>query len=137
MNGKKITMVISLCFYFIIFLLTIVAKKIHIASLPKVTVECLEFVTFEREEQAKENSNMLEFGLGLPKTLYDNHEIYVISTEIMNGEERSIARIVTDLVLGRENEDYYEVLEGISNLDQVIVYSDGVIYEGEEVAIEK
>lgn len=139
MKMKKITLVVTVLFLVVMLFLTVGARKIHIASLPKVTVSSLEMVRFEVEqgEESKEKSSTVEFSLGLPKELYDEQKIFVISMEVVNGEERSIAREVYNLVLGRENKDCYEVVEGITSLDQVILSEDESIQDGDEVYIEK
>lgn len=139
MNTKRITWIFTVLFFAAMFFLALVARRIHIASLPKVTVCSLEMVQFEEKqgEESEEKNSSVEFSLGLPKELYHGQKIFVISMEVVNGEERSIAREVYHLVLGRENKDCYEVVEGITSLDRVILSEEESIQNGDEVYIEQ
>lgn len=139
MKTKRITWIVTGLFFVVMLFLTVVTRKIHIASLPKVTVCSLEMVWFDEKqgEESEEENSMLQLSLGLPKELYHGQKIFVISMEVVNGEERSIAREVNHLVLGRESKDYYEVVEGISSLDQVILSEEESIQDGDEVYIEQ
>lgn len=133
---KKITMVITVVFFATMLLLSLTAKKLYQSSLPKVQVATLEYENFE-EEGTTDGGQFFDFAFGLPKDLYNGGTVYVISNETINGEIRTIARTVVGLKLGRENEDYYEVLEGISYGAQVIIRGGEIIQDGDEVLIEE
>jgi|GEM_PF-390044 len=149
MSGKRTTLIVSVIFYIIMIIFTVSARKIHNESLPRVTVESLAYEAFAEEEaavdvksEADEKSELnktpmnYEWNVGILKELYDNQKVYIISKEIMNGEERSIAKEVTNLVIGRSNDTSYEVLSGLSVLDQVIITGQELIQDGREVYVE-
>ena len=129
-------MVITVVFFATMLLLGLTAKKLHQSSLPRVQVAALEYQNFQQEETA-DGGQFLDFAFGLPKDWYNQGTIYVISNETVNGEVRTIARPVVGLKLGRENEDYYEVLEGLSYGVQVIISCSENIQDGDEVLIEE
>lgn len=133
---KKITIIITGAFFIAMLLLSFTAKRMHQSSLPKVQAATLEYQYFV-DEETQEGAQFLGFAYGLPKKLYDDGIVFIISNEVVNGEVRTIARRVVDLKLGRENEDYYEVIEGISYGVQVIMSGDETIQDGDEVLIEK
>ena len=126
-------------FFAIMGILTITVRKIHIASLPKVTIGYLEMTKFEEnsESDTKDEGIQSEYRLGLPKAIYECQPIYVISKETVNGEERDIARKVEKLEVGRENGQYYEVLNGITSLEPIIVSGMESVQDGSEVFIEE
>lgn len=124
-NRKKITLIVGAVFYLGILVLSITAKQIHIAMLPKVTVVNLGTKVFG------DNAN-----IALPKELYDNKTVYILTKEIVNGEERCIANEVTDLVLGQSDATDYEVIQGILFIDQVITSGQELLQNGCEVHVE-
>ena len=156
MNIKKITLITGAVFYLAMLVLSFTAKKMHIASLPKVTVENLKTERFEdkivdTEESEIENkeetvtteksvnimeSNQYRWNVAIPKELYDNQKVYIIIKEILNGEERSIAKEVTNLVIGQSNDSNYEVISGLSSYDQVVRTGQKLIQDGCEVYVE-
>lgn len=140
MRTKRITIFVCVFFYVILLVLTLAARPIHNASLPRVTVGTLDFKEFDYVED--ESSDIAfrknyRLSVGLPKELYDNHKVYIIRKEIVNGEERDIAREVTNLELGQSNDKFYEVIRGISMLDQVVFTGQEYIQDGSEVYVEK
>lgn len=153
MRAKRITIIVCAFFYIILLTLTFSARRIHNASLPRVTVINLEFERFEDAEgndpldkdkgnnndTGNSNRNRMNFKLsvGIPKELYDNHKIYVIRREIVNGEERNIAREAINLEIGQSNDKFYEVIRGLSGLDQVVLTGHELIQDGSEVYVEK
>lgn len=134
MKKKKVVFLCSAVFYLGMFVMAVSARKIHEATLPRVTICMLDYVTFiERQEDSK---TLHTTGLGLAKELYDGKQVYVVQQQMVNGEERSIARDVTnDLVLGKETEDYYEVLEGISGMAMVVTATEKPLWNGCEVYV--
>lgn len=137
MNGKKITAMVSIIFYLVMIILSINVRKIHTASLPRVTVGNLEGEKFaSKEGDTDDESSPIEFSVGIPKVLYDHGKVYVIVKEMVNGEDRVIAREVTDLVISRDNGTHYEVISGISGIDLVVMSGQQLIYNGCEVYVE-
>ncbi len=126
---RKITIILCFIFFLAMAILSFTARSIHNMTLPKVTVGYL------RNENFIEN-NVNNMGLAIPKEMYDsNQNIYVIRREIVNGEERNIARMAK-LRIGSSNEEYYEVKQGISILDLVILSGGEMIRDGMEVYVE-
>lgn len=165
MRAKRITIIVCAFFYIILLTLTFSARRIHNASLPRVTVINLEFERFEDKVEAEgferepslgndpldkdnkgknndtgnSNRNRMNFKLsvGIPKELYENNKIYIIRREIVNGEERNIAREATNLEVGQSNDKFYEVIRGLSSLDQVVLTGHELIQDGSEVYVEE
>ena len=74
--------------------------------------------------------------IGIPKELYDNHEIYILSSEMINGEIRTVVRNVTEKVeIGRSNEDSYEILKGLYGMNKIIIDGFENIQDGCEVYV--
>lgn len=134
MNSKKITLIAGAIFYTTMLVLSITAKKIHIASLPKVTVESFESERFEDEGADPIN---YKWNLVIPQELYDNQKVYIIIKEIVNGEERNIAKEVKDIEIGQSNDSGYEVIRGLSSIDQIITTGQEMIQDGCEVYVEE
>lgn len=132
---KKILWIITSTFFIVILLLSIFAKRIHQSFLPKVQVITLDYEYFE-DDGSKENQLLFDMTYGIPKELC-KEEVFIISTELVNGENRTIARLATDLKLGRENAKCYEVLEGIGHDAKIISHSNKRIQDGDEVIIEE
>lgn len=78
-----------------------------------------------------------DFCLDIPKEVCDNKKVFVLSTRIINGEERIVAREVSNLELGRVNDGFYEVINGISLLDEVIIEGQDKLQDGCEVYVEE
>lgn len=78
-----------------------------------------------------------DFCLAIPKEVCDNKKVFVLSTRIINGEERIVAREVSNLELGRVNDGFYEVINGISLLDEVIIEGQDKLQDGCEVYVEE
>ena len=74
--------------------------------------------------------------IGIPKELYDNHEIYILSSEMINGEIRTVVRNVTEKVeIGRSNENSYEILKGLYGMNKIIIDGFEIIQDGCEVYV--
>ena len=75
---------------------------------------------------------------GVPKELYDNNELYILSSEMINGEIRTIVRNVTEEVeIGRSNEESYEVVKGLYGFNEIIIDGLEDIEDGCEVYVIK
>lgn len=129
-GGKKLLAAVSILFYAGMLLLTLGARSLHESRLPKVTVTSPEMKAFRVE-------NYETFSPALPQELADSGRIFVISEEIINGEPRQIARLVSDLETGGLSSDgYRELKNGPSTLTKVIVDGREELSGGEEVLIE-
>ena len=148
MRGKKITLIVTAFFYIFMLVFSVSARKIHVASLPRVKVTDIEFETFEIEEQeqleVEEEADNWNFNMdfdrafGVPKELYDNNELYILSSEMINGEIRTIVRNVTEEVeIGRSNEESYEVVKGLYGFNEIIIDGLENIEDGCEVYVIK
>lgn len=175
MNAKRIILILSAIFYIVMLILSISVRKIHIASLPRVKVARLDFISFKNESEAdasladiniadiaeadkgeadaretiatadngaiENDSNYVpssyEFCLAIPKKICDNKKVFILSTRVINGEERTVAREVSNLELGRANDSFYEVINGISLLDEVIIEGQDKLQDGCEVYVEE
>lgn len=125
MKHKRKILVVGTVFYLSMLFLSVSAKRIHTAKLPKVTVTNLETKNFG------ECANV-----AIPKEVYDSYPVYIIEKEILNGEERSFAKEVTDLVIGQSDDLNYEVIQGLTWMDQVIVNNQNQLKDGCEVYVE-
>lgn len=145
MRGKKITLIATAFFYILMLIFSVSARKIHLARLPRVKATDVKFEIFEREEQEEDNeagnwnANMdYDMEIGIPKDIYDSHELYILSSEMINGEIRTVVRNVTEEVeIGRSNEESYEVLKGLYGLNEIIIEGLENIQDGCEVYVIK
>lgn len=141
MSGKKTTLIVMAIFYITMLAFTVSARKIHVASLPRVKVTDVKFEIFEVEEYEDEsgsgNTNRdYDMEIGIPKELYDNYEIYILSSEMINGEIRTVVRNVTEKVeIGRSNEVSYEILKGLYGMNKIIIDGFENIQDGCEVYV--
>ncbi len=117
----------SLAFYVLMLILALCARGWHRASLPQVEVTTPKFGNFWEGEDISSTA-------ALPEKLVENGKLFLISEEVVNGEVRTIAREVKDLVLGRVGKGYREILNGPDMLSRVIV-TDIALSDGQEVWI--
>ncbi len=155
MGSKKIIGIISVSFLLTMLILTFTARKIHNASLPRVRTASLTYEVFmdslgkeagsehesvtEKTGKGDQSERIASYDIGsygIPRQIYDNHKVFILSKEMINGEERDIAREVADLVIGRSNDTSYEVIEGLSALDQIIISGQELVQDGCEVYVE-
>lgn len=127
---KRIVLIISVLFYAGMFFMTCTARTLHEAKLPHVKVLELEYELFIDGEGNQ------SFGAAFPKEWYREGELYKISNVMINDEYRTIARRVEDLELGLENEEYYQVKNGIGANEKIIVDGLDKVTDGCEVYIE-
>lgn len=126
---KRILFTVSILFYAGMLLLTLFARKLHDRTLPQVEVKTIEIGAFYGE------NGINSFGVSLPKKFYHDGIIYRISIEQINKELRTVARLVSDLEIGLENEICYEIKKGLSYDDKIIVSGLEGITDGCEVYI--
>lgn len=138
MKWKERTIIVSILFYAVMLILTASARIIHNSTLPKVTVGYLEGQRFQQNESYNEKDILTKvlISIGIPKTLYESQHVYILSKEIINGEERNIAREVMNLEIGRSSDTHYEVIKGISGIDLVILTGGELVEDGQEVYVE-
>lgn len=125
---KLICIIITVLFFVIMFMLTIFARQLHDATLPKVTVERLDNALFPNDVGGSESQ------LVISAEMYHSGKVYVLYTGVKNGEERQLVRLV-QVEIGREGDGVYEVLSGVDSRDYVVVAHEGELAHGAEVVI--
>ena len=128
MRKRKLLFAVIVLFYFSMALLAIVAKKLHTASMPRVRIEYLE----QRVFYVGESQTFLP---ALPRELCET-ELYYFSVEEKNGEVRYIARNLNGVTLGKEENGYCPVLDGMSAIWPLITTGAEQLTEGQEVFVE-
>jgi hypothetical protein len=133
---KIINAVITLFFFFLMLILSILARDIHNSQIPNVTVKRLtqENFTINSTLRSGEEVTTHQKRLSIPKSIIDSGEVYVITRIYINGEERDAARLVFPQI-GAENEKFYVVTSGIDRRDLVIFDSNNKLKDGDEVFI--
>lgn len=126
---KRLIIMISILFYAGMLFMTYAARPLHEAGLPHVTVLELEYGLFT-DENGEE-----VFGVMLPKKWFQEGELYKIAGERVNDEYRTIAKRVDSLEIGLENEDYYQVKNGLGGREQIIIGGLEGVVDGGEVYI--
>ena len=71
----------------------------------------------------------------LPKEWYQEEGLYTIRGTIINNEYRLIARRVDAIELGLENEDFYQVKNGMNAGEKIIVEGGNEVLDGCEVYV--
>lgn len=118
--------VATILFLLAMSFLSLSARHIHNATLPKVTTSRPQSMLFPTEDGELTQSFVIE------KSRYDKGETYIIYTRQKNGEERSFVRSI-NITIGREKDGYYEVISGVDSRDRLVTEWDGSIYDGCEV----
>lgn len=137
MRKKIASVLLTILFFGAMVILSFSARVIHNRMIPNVTTFRLPYVKFEIPHymQNGQLSFIEESYLpAIPKSLYEQGEVYYIDYQIINGEERTVARAAT-LIIGIENDEYYEVTDiGIQRV-LFIKTSDKPLHDGIEVHI--
>lgn len=128
MGKKKMLLAVVVLFYLGMALLAITVKPIHTASLPRVRIGYLEQRVFSVGEG-------IIYLPALPRELSET-ELYYLSEEEKNGEVRYIARKVDELILGKEENGYNPVLDGMSAFFPLITEGTEKLIDGQEVFVE-
>lgn len=123
----KVCLALTLLFFIGMTVLTFTARDIHNSRLPHVTAKRLTRELFGDGFTRK---------LALPKELTEGDGVFIITSRIINGEKRDIARRVV-LTTGQEDEEFYEVTGGIMGNELVIIESDRGLRDGDEVFVVK
>lgn len=128
MRKRTVLLIISGLFYGALLLLTVFAKKLYTASLPRVKIGYLE----QRAVTVGEERQYLPM---LPEKLYGK-TLFFVSTEEKNGELRYVARALEATVAEQQINGYYAVLDGINSFTALIVEGFEELEEGREVFVE-
>lgn len=129
MVKKKIVIIISILFYAGMLFMTCTARNLHETKLPHVKVVELEYGLFT------DGNGETSFGVTLPKKWYRDGEIYRIANVLINDEYRTIARKVDSLEIGLENDDDYQVKNGLGAREKIIISNLNGLTDGCEVYI--
>lgn len=131
--------VLSLLFYGAMLLLTLTAKDIHLARLPKVTASRLHNVTFSYLFTPENGEPYTVTGQmpGIPKELYDSGQIFVIVSEVTDYITCYYAKKISlKIDPSKENETYYAVSDSFFR-DMVILTGYEELEHGDEVNLLK
>ena len=127
MRGKKILFGISVLFYLGVILLSLSARRLYTASLPRVRIGYPEHRLFRVDgEQA--------YLPAIPEELAAK-ELYALAEVERNGELRYVAERLEPL-FGEWQDGYYPVLEGINILSPLVVEGMEGLTGGQEVFLE-
>lgn len=127
---------LSLLFYSAMLLLTIFAKDIHIARLPKVTAEPpgkqkFSYMTTGESGTIKRTMSVT----ALPKDMVDSGKVFVLETVTENDFIFYYAKQISVTVdETKENADYYAISSGLSMWgDTIITTGYETLKHGDEV----
>lgn len=132
---KKILVIITAVFLAAMLFLTAFARDIHNSSLPHVTASRLKQEQFPFE-YTDENGNTFtgtESKLAVTKEQYEQG-IYVLHKKEKNGETRDYIRLA-EIETGRENNEYIEIVSGVSYNERIVAEYTGKLYDGCEVVV--
>ena len=119
--------ILTVIFFASMAWLTANARSVHENSLPHVTAKRISREMFSGSYTRR---------LAVPKELFDTGDVFVISVRIVNGEKRNFARRVFIETVA-ENDEFYEVIEGLTGNELIIVESDRGFGDGDEVYLVK
>lgn len=133
---KTISISMMLMFFIAMFIFTLTARTIHNSQIPNVTAARLTYEDFEIEYTLESGQVMtsMQKRLAIPQSVYDKGDVYIITTIHINGEERTAVQKV-HLEIGNENNEFYEVVNGLTGLEIVVINSDKELITGNEVYI--
>lgn len=117
--------------------LTFAARPIHNSLIPNVRVFRLPHEKFEQAiylEDGTVSYTDVRHLLSIPKYLYEQGEIYIIENQVINDEERTVAKL-TSVLIGRENDEYYEVINTNIKNELFIKTSNKPLQNGIEVHV--
>ena len=127
MRGKKILFGISVLFYLGMILLSLSARRLYTASLPRVRIGYLEHRLFRVDGERA-------YLPAMPEELAAK-ELYALTEVERNGELRYVAERL-EPCFGERQDGYYPVLEGINILSPLVVEGMEGLTEGQEVCLE-
>ena len=127
MRGKKILFGISVLFYLGMIVLSLSARRLYTASLPRVRIGYPEHRLFRVDGERA-------YLPAMPEELAAK-ELYALAEVERNGELRYVAERLEPL-FGEWQDGYYPVLEGINILSPLVVEGMEGLTEGQEVCLE-
>ena len=129
---KKYILFLNLWFYLGMLFLTIYSRDIHNNHLVHIQGEKLHMKNFIIQE----NASIYKLKCyALPVILSNKEELYVVESKEKNKEMRLFAKRI-NVKLGGEQDGYVPILDGDYFGEIVIVKSDGLIEDGQEIIIE-
>lgn len=130
---KRITLIITIIFFAGMLILTLSARHIHNAFLPKVETGRAQQAPFPFEyiDESGAVQTGTQMKLSVTGEQLDNG-IYVIYSAVKNGEKRNFVRLA-DIAVGSEYNGFFEVISGLNSSDRIVISSDGELYDGAEV----
>jgi hypothetical protein len=133
---KKMLVVITAAFFAAMLFLTVFAEDIHTAALPVVSVQRPEQKTFPVEYTSEDGTTATgtQTAVAVSEALLESG-VYVIYTAKKNGTERTFVR-KAEIAAGEEKDGYFEVLSGLTYLDQIVTSDTADLYDGCEVRVE-
>ena len=134
-----ILVLLSILFYGGMLLLTVTAKDIHAARLPKVTASRPEkqsftyFVTIENGTIEQKSSFT-----ALPKNMVDSGKVFRLQSVTENDFTYYYARQLTVTIdKTKENDDYYAISDGLMFGETIIMTGYKTLKDGDEVNLIK
>ncbi len=128
MQGKKILFGISVLFYLCMILLSLSARRLYTASLPRVRIgypeQRLFLVDGERAYLPAVSEELAA------------KKLYCLTEVERNGELRYSVSRLENVRLGEEQDGYYPVLEGVNILSPLVVEGMEGLTGGQEVCLE-
>lgn len=134
---KKILLIFTIFFFAGMMFLTFFAEKIHENSLPKVTAARPEQKLFPYEytdENGEPQTGSIQ-KIAVPKTMIENG-IFVVYSAEKNGTKRNFVRLAP-VQTGEERNGYVEIVSGIMFSDRIVTETDGELYDGAEVRVDR
>ena len=132
---KKILVIVTAVFFAAMLFLTAFARDIHNGALPRVTASRVQRAQFPFE-YTDENGNTFvgtESKLSVTKEQLEQG-VYVLYKAEKNGEPRDFIRRA-EIVGGREQDGYVEVVAGLSPNERIVTDYTGDLYDGCEVVV--
>ena len=128
MQKRKFILVISIVFYLTMGVLALCSRGWYQESLPKVRIFYLDQMAFREDRTYR-------YLPALPEAYYGK-PLYYVQKKYKNKELCYVVAEAKDVVLGKEENGYYAVEEGLTVYLPLIVDPSGDIAEGQEVLVE-
>ncbi|MBP3595677.1 MAG: hypothetical protein J6J44_14240 [Lachnospiraceae bacterium] len=128
MQKRKIILVISVMFYLTMGVLALCSRGWYQAGLPKVRI-------FYLDQRAFREDRTYHYLPALPESYY-GQTLYYVQRTYKNKELCYVVAEAKDVVLGKEENGYYAVEDGLTVYLPLIVDPSGDIAEGQEVLVE-
>ena len=134
---KIILIIVTALFFAAMLFLTFFAEKIHESSLPVVTVSRPEQRLFPYEyiDENGEPQTGSAQKIAVPKEMLEDG-VYVVYSAEKNGTKRNFVRLAP-VQTGAERDGCVEIVSGILFSDRIVTESEGELYDGAEVYIDR